>query len=57
MTQKDWLMNSGWQSQKQNVILIHGYAGGEYTPPVGVLKDGNFNLNLSFEKLIIFLFD
>lgn len=34
-------MNSGWQPQKQNIILIHGYAGGEETPPVGVLKDGN----------------
>lgn len=41
VTQKDWLMNSGWQPQKQNIILIHGYAGGEETPPVGVLKDGN----------------
>lgn len=41
VTQKDWLMNSGWQSQKENIILIHGYAGGEETPPVGVLIDGN----------------
>lgn len=41
MTQNDWLMNSGWQSQKENIILIHGYAGGEDTPPIGVLKDGN----------------
>lgn len=40
MTQQDWLMNSGWEPQKQNVILIHGYAGGEETPPVGVLRDG-----------------
>ncbi|KAJ6646181.1 Phospholipase A1 member A [Pseudolycoriella hygida] len=43
VTQKDWLLNSGWESQKQNIILVHGYAGGEETPPVGVLKDAYLN--------------
>lgn len=41
LTQTDWLRNSGWKSDKQNIILIHGYAGGDDSLPTVVLKDGN----------------
>lgn len=50
-------MNSGWQSQKQNIILIHGYAGGEETPPVGVLKDGTVFISIYRVSKYIHLID
>ena len=40
MSQADWLRNSGWSTQKENILLIHGYAGGDDTLPIVVLKDG-----------------
>lgn len=50
-------MNSGWQSQKENVIIIHGYAGSEETPPVGVLRDGKVeSAYITVTRDIIFLF-
>lgn len=41
-TQADWLRNSAWNPNHDNIILIHGYAGGEDTLPIVVLKDGMF---------------
>lgn len=39
-TQKDWLRNSNWDSGKDTMILVHGYAGGEDGLPMSVLRDG-----------------
>lgn len=36
----DWLRTSSWNSSKSNVVLIHGYAGGDDTLPIVVLRDG-----------------
>lgn len=41
ISQRDWLRNSGWHPDKDNVILVHGYGGGEDALPMSVLKDGN----------------
>lgn len=41
MTHADWLRNSAWNPNNDNIILIHGYAGGDDTLPIVVLKDGN----------------
>lgn len=62
ITQRDWLRNSGWDRDKENVILVHGYAGGEDGLPMSVLRDGKsafdfFFLFLSSRKSIpIFFF-
>ncbi|XP_055857650.1 phospholipase A1-like [Episyrphus balteatus] len=45
----DWLRNNEWDPQKENIILIHGYAGGDNTLPMSVLRDaylrhGSYNL-------------
>lgn len=42
LSQGDWLRNSGWNPQHENIILIHGYAGGDDTLPIMVLRDGKF---------------
>lgn len=42
ITQRDWLRNSGWDRDKENMILVHGYAGGEDGLPMSVLRDGKF---------------
>lgn len=52
MSQKDWLMNSGWEAEKQNIIFIHGYAGGEETPSVGVIRDGKLRKNVCYVNYI-----
>lgn len=41
VSQHDWLRNSGWDPDKDNVILIHGYGGSEHALPMSVLRDGN----------------
>lgn len=40
ITQRDWLRNSGWDRDKENMILIHGYGGSEDALPMVVLRDG-----------------
>lgn len=45
ITQRDWLRNSGWDRDKENVILVHGYAGGEDGLPMSVLRDGKFTFD------------
>lgn len=37
----DWLRQSIWDPTKEDVFLIHGYAGGDDTLPIVVLRDGN----------------
>lgn len=44
MTQRDWLRNSGWDRDKDNMILIHGYGGSEDALPMSVLRDGIYLL-------------
>lgn len=48
MKQTDWLRNSAWNSSHENIILIHGYAGGDGTLPIVVLKDGKFLFYVRF---------
>lgn len=43
ITQRDWLRNSGWDRDKENMILIHGYGGSEDALPMVVLRDGKLN--------------
>lgn len=38
--QHDWLRQSDWDPEKENIFLVHGYAGGDETLPMVVLKDG-----------------
>lgn len=46
--ENDWLRQSIWDSTKENVFLIHGYAGGDDTLPMVVLRDGKGNV-MSFD--------
>ncbi|XP_044755241.1 phospholipase A1 VesT1.02-like [Coccinella septempunctata] len=48
-SQHDWLRQSGWDPDKENIILVHGYAGGDDTLPMVVLRDayirnGSYNV-------------
>lgn len=36
----DWLRNSAHNPQHDNILLIHGYAGGDNLLPTVVLRDG-----------------
>lgn len=40
IAQRDWLRNSGWDQDKENMILIHGYGGAVDALPMSVLRDG-----------------
>ncbi|XP_068897887.1 lipase member H-like [Tenebrio molitor] len=47
--QSDWLRQSIWDHTKEDIILIHGYAGGDGTLPMAVLRDayisvGSYNV-------------
>lgn len=46
--QGDWLRQSVWDPTKDNVLLIHGYAGGDDTLPIVVLRDGKVDFVISF---------
>lgn len=37
---EDWLRQSGWEPSHETILLIHGYAGGDDTLPITVLRDG-----------------
>lgn len=45
-----WLENSThWSKAKENIVLVHGYAGGDNSPPTLLLRDafvqnGHYNL-------------
>lgn len=43
--QSDWLRQSGWDPNKEDVFIIHGYAGGDNTLPIVVLRDGKLKRN------------
>lgn len=49
MTQADWLRQSKLDPFKENIILIHGYAGGDNTLPTAVLRDGKYRKIYIFE--------
>ncbi|XP_028172070.1 phospholipase A1-like [Ostrinia furnacalis] len=36
---EDWLRQSGWEPSHETILLIHGYAGGDDTLPIAVLRD------------------
>lgn len=38
--QTDWLRTSAYDVNKESVLLVHGYAGGDDTLPIVVLRDG-----------------
>lgn len=40
MAHPDWLNDTEWEPAKENIILVHGYAGGDDTLPIAVLRDG-----------------
>lgn len=40
MNHPDWLNDTEWDPSKENIILVHGYAGGDDTLPIVVLRDG-----------------
>lgn len=40
--QSDWLRSSPWEHGKESILIIHGYAGGDDTLPIAVLRDGKF---------------
>lgn len=49
MEEDNWLRMSAWNSSKENIILIHGYAGGDDVLPMVVLRDaylkhGSYNV-------------
>lgn len=39
-SQSDWLRQSIWDPLKEDIFLVHGYAGGDDTLPINVLRDG-----------------
>jgi hypothetical protein len=39
MEESNWLRMSAWNSSKENVILVHGYASGDDVLPMNVLRD------------------
>lgn len=49
VTNPNWLQtSSNWNKDKQNVIFVHGYAGGDNAPPGQMMRDafiqsGQFN--------------
>ncbi|XP_076250878.1 lipase member H-like [Rhynchophorus ferrugineus] len=48
-SQTDWLRQSIWDPLKENMFLVHGYAGGDDTLPINVLRDayiqnGSYNV-------------
>lgn len=43
---EDWLRQSTWDPAHETILLIHGYAGGDDTLPITVLRDGYLILDL-----------
>ncbi|XP_053612245.1 pancreatic lipase-related protein 2-like [Plodia interpunctella] len=39
LSSEDWLRQSGWEPTHETILLIHGYAGGDDTLPITVLRD------------------
>lgn len=38
--QSDWLRSSSFDFNKESVLIVHGYAGGDDSLPIVVLRDG-----------------
>lgn len=41
--ERDWLHQSIWDRHKEDVFIVHGYAGGDDTLPIAVLRDGKLS--------------
>lgn len=52
ITQRDWLRNSGWDRDKENMILIHGYGGSVDALPMVVLRDGKLETVTNKKKTV-----
>lgn len=40
-SKSNWLSSSvGWDSTKDNIFFIHGYAGGDNAPPLQLVREG-----------------
>jgi phosphatidylserine sn-1 acylhydrolase len=39
MLDTEWLQMSQWNKSKENIILVHGYAGGDDLLPMSILRD------------------
>ncbi|XP_075974324.1 pancreatic lipase-related protein 2-like [Anticarsia gemmatalis] len=39
LSSQDWLRQSGWDPAHETILLVHGYAGGDDTLPITVLRD------------------
>lgn len=50
---EDWLRQSAWDPAHETILLIHGYAGGDDTLPITVLRDGKME-PFFFNFLLIF---
>lgn len=48
----DYLRHSIWDPTKENIFLIHGYAGGDDTLPIVVLRDGKVSVVITMEKCL-----
>lgn len=43
-TKTNWLNSSvAWDSTKDNIFFIHGYAGGDNAPPLQLIREGKLN--------------
>lgn len=57
MEQKDFLRNTDWDPTKQNIVFIHGYAGGDGIFPAVILRDGDESTLLcAYYTAIIFCY-
>ncbi|CAH1995320.1 unnamed protein product [Acanthoscelides obtectus] len=50
--QTDWLRQSIWDSTKEDILLIHGYAGGDDALPMVVLRDA-YSKNSSYNVWVV----
>lgn len=44
----DWLRQSIWDPNKEDIFIIHGYAGGDGELPMAVLRDGESLQKLNY---------
>lgn len=51
-TKTDWLRQSIWDPLKEDVMLVHGYAGGDDELPMVVLRDGKVFLISSYIHIL-----
>lgn len=51
----DWLRNSAYNPEHENILLIHGYAGGDNQLPTVVLRDGKIMMYCQCTRLVVSL--